>query len=1066
MKKLPHIGVTAFLGIVMVLSLCVNIGVYAATTGKIQGTITDSQSNEPMPGVNVIVEGTVLGAATDENGFFFIINVPPGTYRLKASMVGYATETKNEVRVYVDRTTTTNFSLKTQAVAGEEVTVTAERVPVPLDVSATEAYLSGEDVAESAEGRFDELMGLQAGVEMSSDAQRGEGFSVRGGGIDETDLQVDGMSMKNEMSRVDNISLSRNLIKDVQILTGGFNAEYGNIRSGLINIITKDGSYNRYSGVLEGIYSPAATKHFGDFGPYDARDRYNGLVMGGTGWDDIGISGMNSDAVNGYGDEKVYNHDVYVLAYEEGEGQKYLDEHPYFQSFVGWTNIGNNNGYSASTAADIYRWIHRPIEYGGNPDLTLDVGVGGPVPGIPRTKFYTSHYWNKSMYAFPTAREFSTEFTGTGKITHRIKSNMTLTANFMYNYVAALGTDELNQNISLGSVVADRTENNQIYGGWYSNKYYAESMTLPKFNRNYFGNIKFTHTYSPKTYWDLEIGVQRGFIKAEHIRDRNITKLKFIDDPVKAAAGWQDYNMETGESYGYPAGRIGLDEMPRGFYLFQGENTSSRNSNSIIGTDDQLGNRVSQIQYKWTHSNNTTINIKANIVSQVTKYNQIKAGFDFSNFHVNHRSFRSGDLGTGYINIEQNAPRAFQVYTVNPRQYDAYIQDKLEWEGMIVNFGLRATYWDPNTNGFDVTENNMFQTIWSPAEQWGNVIGEGNWKFRNQRTRKIKGKILLQPRVGISHPITESSKIFFNYGHFYQRPELWDMFLVSGNLYAGLMTQAHIPVPDLPWPKTVSYEIGYSQSIYDQVLLQISGYYKDYTNEESYLNMLSYYQNVDYVTHTANRYRDVRGLEFRVERSFGRFFNFWANYNYMIQSSGNTGFRSLFENQLRQDEQYFWFGQARINPRPSFRISITLRTPVGFGPGPSILGIKPFAEWRLNWLTNWRDGGEFVYNVNAAPKDWKYVQRINYKMHDFYLTKRIARGASIYLRVKNILNIKYLDPGSGYRDSLRFPWTDPKGDDKYGDYDKYHINTFTAGNDYEKWRRNKRDFYFGIRYQF
>ncbi|NVM01832.1 MAG: carboxypeptidase-like regulatory domain-containing protein, partial [Candidatus Helarchaeota archaeon] len=78
------------MSIFLLIFLSFNMGIYAGTTGKVQGTILDSESNEPLPGVNIMIEGTTLGAATDESGFFFIINIPPGTYSLKASMIGYA----------------------------------------------------------------------------------------------------------------------------------------------------------------------------------------------------------------------------------------------------------------------------------------------------------------------------------------------------------------------------------------------------------------------------------------------------------------------------------------------------------------------------------------------------------------------------------------------------------------------------------------------------------------------------------------------------------------------------------------------------------------------------------------------------------------------------------------------------------------------------------------------------------------------------------------------------------------------------------------------------------------
>ncbi|GAI85648.1 unnamed protein product, partial [marine sediment metagenome] len=256
MRKLSSTIFFTLLGFLFLISF--NTCIFSATTGKLQGTVIDAETKDPLPGVNFILEGTAFGAAADENGFYFIINLPPGTYQLKSTMVGYSTETISDVRIYVDRTTTQDISLRSSAIIGEEVTITASRVPVPLDVSATEVYVAGEEVVESAVGRFDELMGMQAGIELGNTQprQRARGFEVRGGEVVETDLQIDGMSTQNKMTTGSITTISRNLIQDVQILTGGFNAEYGNIRSGLINIITKDGSFNRYSGVLEGRVSP------------------------------------------------------------------------------------------------------------------------------------------------------------------------------------------------------------------------------------------------------------------------------------------------------------------------------------------------------------------------------------------------------------------------------------------------------------------------------------------------------------------------------------------------------------------------------------------------------------------------------------------------------------------------------------------------------------------------------------------------------------------------------------------------------------------------------------------
>ncbi|MCK4965856.1 TonB-dependent receptor, partial [bacterium] len=190
-----------------------------------------------------------------------------------------------------------------------------------------------------------------------------------------------------------------------------------------------------------------------------------------------------------------------------------------------------------------------------------------------------------------------------------------------------------------------------------------------------------------------------------------------------------------------------------------------------------------------------------------------------------------------------------------------------------------------------------------------------------------------------------------------------------------------------------------------------------------------------------------------------------ANYNYMIQSEGSTGLDVLYENAILADEQWATFVQSRAETLPSFRSSITLRTPVGFGPGPAILGIKPLAEWRFNTIITWRDGGKFIVNQSADPEDWLYVHRVDRKMVDLYVSKRIAKGANLYINVQNLFDIKYFNGASGYGDSLRYPWTTPSGNDKYGEYERWYVAK-RHRDGYLMWNSNKRDVFIGIRYMF
>ncbi len=140
-----------------------------------------------------------------------------------------------------------------------EVSFTQDKV----DVTDTKK-ISEEEIYETPEARIDNLAGYSSGTTyINEDRYSGKGYTIRGGGIYETDVQIDGISLMNELTQVPTIPLNRNHIKEIQVQSGGFEAEYGNVRSGLVNIILKSGSFNKYSGTFESRISPAAKKHYG-----------------------------------------------------------------------------------------------------------------------------------------------------------------------------------------------------------------------------------------------------------------------------------------------------------------------------------------------------------------------------------------------------------------------------------------------------------------------------------------------------------------------------------------------------------------------------------------------------------------------------------------------------------------------------------------------------------------------------------------------------------------------------------------------------------------------------------
>ncbi|HKJ66974.1 MAG TPA: TonB-dependent receptor, partial [bacterium] len=203
--------------ICLVVPLAVLVG---QTTGKIAGTVTDAETNEPLPGVNVILEGTQQGAATDEEGFYTILNVEPGSYSVTASMIGYQQITKTGVEVTLNHTSTVNFQLQTTAIAGEAITVEAEREVVKLDMSSSSVSTTPEEIEGTPTvTNVGEMINLQAGI---------DGMSVRGGSADETAFMLDGlMVVDNRASEPLSNLVNLSAVQSLEVIKGGFNAEYG-----------------------------------------------------------------------------------------------------------------------------------------------------------------------------------------------------------------------------------------------------------------------------------------------------------------------------------------------------------------------------------------------------------------------------------------------------------------------------------------------------------------------------------------------------------------------------------------------------------------------------------------------------------------------------------------------------------------------------------------------------------------------------------------------------------------------------------------------------------------------
>ncbi|HTY09019.1 MAG TPA: TonB-dependent receptor, partial [Candidatus Edwardsbacteria bacterium] len=209
----------------------------AGLTGKISGRVMDLQSGEGLFGARVEVVSTGLGALADHDGYYHIINVPPGSYTLRARMTGYAAVAMIDIRVNPGLTTKADFRLKISPIQGQEVTVTAERPLVVKDLTATQRVIRIEEMARMPYDNPQQALASQSGV-----VAKGEQFHVRGGRSDEVSYLIDGISIRDDMEGTSGLLVNTNALSDLSLMTGVFDAEYGQVMSGVISAQVKDGS--------------------------------------------------------------------------------------------------------------------------------------------------------------------------------------------------------------------------------------------------------------------------------------------------------------------------------------------------------------------------------------------------------------------------------------------------------------------------------------------------------------------------------------------------------------------------------------------------------------------------------------------------------------------------------------------------------------------------------------------------------------------------------------------------------------------------------------------------------
>lgn len=991
-------------------SICVVISIsvlFAGTTGKIAGRVTDEVSGEPLAGVNIVLMGTSMGAATDIDGNYTILNISPGLYSIKAMMIGYAPMVIEEVRVNVDVTKNLPFTLKVESIIGEEVVVVAERKIIKMDVASSQANISAQEIDDLPVTDVEGVIGLQAGA---------EGLSIRKGGEDELAMLVDGVSLKDDRTGRPITGVPLSSVQEIMITSGGFSAEYSDLQAGVVNVVTKEGSSDKYTFNLNYKYSPPAQKHFG-ISIYDPNSIYlrpfldDDVCWNGTYSETYTDKNGNQQWDEGEPFEDRNNDGVYY----NSPWDKYTQAR--YPSFEGWNAvseelIANNDStdnLSPLGAKRLFEWQHRRQGDITKPDYNIDFGIGGPVPFVSEMlgnlRFFSSFRAEKDMFMVPLKRDAYKEWSWNNKITSDITDKIKLQITTFMKETETVSSSETglpNWFSSISSVANVFGSSSQQRSKIFYPDYYCATDISTRVVSG-----KMIHILSQKSFYET------GF---------EYSKTSYLTGPGEERNQENIYDLFPGDYDFY------VNEAPWGF-------ETSLASKSIDGF--MMGAKANARDSSET----SRFNINFDMVSQINQTNQFKYGFVYNSWQY--------DMNYGAINPDLPVGRPYSNWQKNPWQFDVYAMDKIEYEGWIANIGIRAEYFNPNTEWYEVDAYNqsLFSSLYKDD------------KDEQIPKQKAKSLLTLLPRIGINHPITINSKLYFNYGHMRQRFQPDQLFGVR-RVTGGQMSS--FGNPELPMEKTVMYELGYDHVLFGQYLFHAATYYKDKSDQAGSISYLSADNTVDYSQYANIFYQDVRGLELELRKNRGNWLTGFVNYTYAVYSSGYFGTRMQYQNPSEQRKYSFTISnqaQSKPIPQPELHFNIAFHSP-GFQSG-SMLNRLLFSGWDWTFTGIWEAGAYSTFgNVLGITNNvrWKDYYNVNMKISKTIQIEklRITAITDIY----NVFNFKHFSSASygdqyltpeiyrQYTESLHFSKKvyDELGEkfipgnDKLGDYRPFNVD--------------------------
>jgi outer membrane receptor protein involved in Fe transport len=996
--------------------------IFGASVGRIKGTITDDKTGEPLFGVSVQIQGSTMGAKTDLDGNYIILSVPPGSYTLSFSSVGYQSVDMTEVQVNTDGTAERNQQLRESVLeTGQVTTVTGKRKGIDFNQTGTVTVKTQAAMQAAPVASIDDLLARETGITVDPQGQ----LHIRGGRAGETNYLVDGVSFSDPLggrAPVDaGVNISSSAVLELQVIKDGYDPEYGEALSGIVTVTSPEGSAEKTRSRLQ-FYTD-------DFGSKDLNkysENYDILEFTLSGPDPLLTSRILPALGINYFEDKSFTFYMYSRAYKTDTRLAYWK----------YNTPGTRKVYPDYTVLGLDIPERQNNQYNFEATLAFD-----PTSNMHVKALYKGSWrkWTNFSWAHrytPATAAVSTNNTTTFSLQMKqvVSKSTDYEINLSYfgtNFVQKPGdpnhpgegldpdqllfTDEY-------ETYDDLNANNQFdsyepFLNIFPDSVRYGSIYIP--NRNpgetsiYFNSTDDQIGGRWNVFFDLNNNGLLDNYEGEPFVDNNGNGIYDMGDRLtKDVNGnrtydeiYRDVTSPTSTTRSEPyidgdscLGEKFIDINRNGIYDF-GIDRFVTALDPEINMDLNRNNRYDGPNDPW-EPGIPYIDHNGNGVYDLPN-NRYDPGEPFVDLNKNGKHDLGGDNGTAFLNFgylqsgssnewvheevkRYTAKGNFKKAMGIAHEIKAGFEYRDEMVGVSVIEDLQRRNDDSlnlypfrgTLRDFYSRAPNVLVLYFRDKIEYGSLVASLGMRadlfFQSnlQRATTIQNETghniqdirnKFSPRVSINYPVSERAMVRFNYGHFYELANYDRMFGTSNPFQSGGDVVGN---PNLDYTKTVSYTFGVNYAFTDEYAVKLSGFYKDYFDM---IATSTYDQGgVTLFSYYDNTdYARIRGFEMELAREAARFITGTLSYEYSFAYGKSSSDSENYQRLVEGDD--ISIDENPLNWDIRHRIGLWLQLYFTNRDHPKLFGIGIPNDWDMSIY--WRFQTGYPYTPDRSFPD-------------------------------------------------------------------------------------------------